>query len=59
MCSFSAPKPPAPPPPPPPPPPKEDKESKEVRERRLRGKIRGMGYGPSARLGGDATIMGG
>ena len=34
-------------------------ESKEVRERRLRGKIRGMGYGPSARLGGDDTIMGG
>jgi len=60
MCSFSAPKRPAPPPPPPPPPPEESKESKEGRERRLRGRIRGMGYGPSSNLGGDdTTILGG
>lgn len=50
---FSRPKPPAPPPPPPPPPAEpEKKESKDARERRLRGRVRGMGYGQGTTLGG-------
>jgi len=64
---FSAPRRPSPPPPPPPPPapePKEPQSAKDARERRLRGKVRGMGYGSGSTLGGaeDAatarTILG-
>tara|TARA_R100000329_G_scaffold49795_1_gene45883 strand:- start:680 stop:880 length:201 start_codon:yes stop_codon:yes gene_type:complete len=61
---FSRPSRPAPPPPPPPPPPQEDPKVRDARERRLRGKVRGMGYGQGSTLGGgeDAatarTILG-
>ena len=53
MGFFSRPSRPAPPPPtPPPPPPVEEPKKKEARERRLRGKVRGMGYGQGTTLGG-------
>ncbi len=54
MGFFSRPSRPAPPPPPPPPPPPvEEPKKKEARERRLRGKVRGMGYGQGTTLGGS------